>query len=117
MKLSEAIRLGSMLKPQLTNALFISGGKSCALGAALDAIGQKVRDFDGFGAVEAAFPICLIRIKHPNEPRTYDLDEVIADLNDNHGWTREQIADWVEAIEHAQEQPTEPVDVGVAVRA
>jgi len=38
-------------------------------------------------------------VKNPVINITYPLRRVIMDLNDNHGWTREQIADWLETLD------------------
>lgn len=34
-----------------------------------------------------------------NETIGWTLEMIIIDLNDNHGWTREQVADWVETLD------------------
>lgn len=116
MKLSEAIRLGAMLKPQGFGGYFVYG-KTCAMGAALDAIGQLRTtyghsadapevDFRHYRlALNAAFP--LLAMEPVACPRcgfaTRGLVEAIQHLNDApHRWTREQIADWVETIEQQQ---------------
>ncbi len=99
MKLSEAIRLGAMLKPQA-----FSGAqwpeKSCALQAACDALGMDGTDVMPFLAKypwahrKVTCPACNVMDK----PRAIHC--VIAfHLNDDHRWTREQIADWVATIE------------------
>jgi hypothetical protein len=133
MKLSEAIRAGSKMKAQGFKALF--GFKdfnygyytsekdfkiatqqraektSCALGAALDGIGYnhyRVPDLKMFLTKE--FPILqepLINL--PNE-RMYgiiNIEATIIELNDEHHWTREAIADWVEQEEKARESLVE----------
>lgn len=119
MKLSEAIKLGSMLHPQGTGAYaseehtFLMGQqvstgiRTCAYGAALIAVGNSVE-------------VCLsksieIQVDAPDEWDTVTErilvcpadgcgkvdrgDNLIFHLNDDHEWTREQIADWVEQKE------------------
>ena len=112
MRLSEAIRLGAMLKPQTTGGYVRDGGGTCALTAAAEAVGLRHAPFlDGvlqvdYPSLARVFPVLNARVgwfpvttdMQPDDVRT-----AIWDLNDAHGWTREQIADWVETIE--QQQP------------
>lgn len=103
MKLSEAIRLGAMMKPQWFEKLH-DGDGSCALGAAADAIGFVVGELfsvTGKDSIHAFFkhfpemedkrncPVCGLNIRY----------SAIAHLNDFHRWTRERIADFVETLE------------------
>lgn len=94
MRLSEAIRLGATMKPQFFG--FYMGARNnklstCALGAALDAVG------DLWGMAALHFSILDVPAQCPQctykAPR---LEQVIAHLNDDHLWTREAIADWLE---------------------
>lgn len=111
MRLSEAIRLGAMLRPQgffdlwtvKADQLLI---QSCALGAACDAFGcgyghayasrglnHLPRDLDQWlagGPVDC--PAC------PSFTMARR-DAMITHLNDRHRWTREAIADWVATLE------------------
>jgi len=121
MKLSEAIRLGSMLKPHVKHSL-VAYGRTCALGAALDAAGALgIAEDDGdpgpYEAAEAIWPILKSPVRHPAYRECADLRKVITSLNDEFDWTREQIADWVETIERQQPQAHESaasaVDQGV----
>ena len=102
MKLSEAIRLGAMLRPQGTNSKsmlwWVDERGTCALGAALHA--QGLRGEFVFDLIREAHP--WIRVRGPNCPICqvkYRVYETIYHLNDKHLWTREQIAGWVESIE------------------
>lgn len=110
MKLSDAIRLGAMLKPQ---AACIhsphAGGSTCGIGAAADAIGALGRPYDiasdqfAMRAVEERWPAVT---KASAEcaacgASLYGL-LMIQHLNDVHHWTRERIADWVETLELQQ---------------
>ena len=109
MKLSEAIRLGAMLKPQGFGMLF-DGARTCAMGAAHEAIFGEMSEFDiddSCSEVYALFDTLLSqRMACPTcgyaYRRTY---RVIHHLNDKHKWNREQIADWVATIEAQQESP------------
>lgn len=113
MKLSEAIRLGSMLHPQVFNAMweydvsddfdpgfmFRKVIGTCALGAAVMA-----------GYMTALFTTQRLGLPCPYchyENERWSLDTMITHLNDNHRWTREKIADWVETVEVKQEQRDE----------
>jgi hypothetical protein len=103
MRLSEAIRLGALLKPQAFHSLFKDGG-SCALGAALDAIGLSdlddaevlLRHFPDVAAIGVILcPVCPA----PQIVSRGRVDSVVVHLNDQHGWTRERIATFVERLE------------------
>ena len=109
MRLSEAIRLGAMLKPQTTGH-YRKAGATCALGAAADAAGIK-RDMDN--KLFLRFPILSIedwpeppvKIQRPGflasqgGQNPMSLYTVIWRLNDDAELTREQIADYVATIE------------------
>jgi hypothetical protein len=104
MTLSEAIRLGSMLGPQIRGRYYGPNHSSCAIGAALLAIGKDAETspapyFPQLHIV-AVCPSCnLLPKRFPNSH--FSLWAIIAHLNDAHRWTRQQIADWVETIEQA----------------
>ena len=100
MKLSEAIRLGAMMRPQAFHHL-LTGGGSCAVGAALEANGipydesyviQLPHDLD-----VAWCAILLERHACPvdNRAESVRVGDLIVHLNDDHRWTREQIAEWL----------------------
>lgn len=119
MKLSEAIRLGSMVRPQAFGNYYDADG-SCAMGAALEAHGHR-------DSILARLP-CAVSLKAmapewvwatttmqtacPFGCLTCSSFAIAAHLNDYHRWTREAIADWIATIE-PQEQP-EPVAVLVS---
>jgi len=112
MKLSEAIRLGAMLQPQQRGEMFGTSG-TCALGAAAEAIG-RLSDWGrshSYNEWRLQWPLLTQAVSGPagvsiDDPR---LLKKITRLNDGYGWTREQIADWVETIEQAQPQPASEV--------
>lgn len=124
MKLSEAIRLGAMLKPQAKCLYNASNQGTCAMGAAADAIGVLMESI-GVDAIRGtlsglgeAWPHLGASDDTRNESVWLvdgrPLADAIQTRNDTYGWTREQIADWVESIERAQEQSaehTQPVSV------
>lgn len=97
MLLSDLIVLGSTLRPQVKRSLFADGG-SCALGAALEALGL---------ASSTAEVSCLERQQHMSWSRVLAgpddyfgarsvIISQIGQLNDS-GWTRESIAQWLRA--------------------
>jgi len=94
-----------MLKPQ---GFGQSEAHSCALGAAMDALGGSlhssgadtpdlVKHFPDMYAMSANCPECG-RFHH------YMTGCIALCLNDKHRWTREQIADWVATIEDQQRE-------------
>ena len=118
MKLSEAIRLGAMLKPQGTGAK--SAGKharaTCAIGAALDAVSAERNEVSAYTVLMDLWPVAMAVADCPVSTATgercghsvpRDVGEVAWMLNDWHEWPREQIADWVETIEAQQAQQGE----------
>lgn len=114
--LANAIRKGATLRPQVTGLYFkeIAPGVlgSCALGAAYE--GLTGRTYQGLtmfkfeascGKIEG-FAICPVegcptRVEegltgsNRHDVGTDFLVNIIAHLNDRHGWTREAVADWL----------------------
>lgn len=118
MKLSEAIRLGAMLRPlQAFDVLFNpETGATCAMGAAGEAVGvldtsrrnawktdakSKAPKEWRWVVKPASCPLCGdvfdMPVMFPRYKR--DTQAVIVHLNNDHRWTRERIADWVQGIE------------------
>ena len=114
MKLSEAILLGSIGTGQCYADLTDGRGNSCALGAALSAIGKLKEQYP---ALWAAWPwVKTLRVKNPsgdkNVYREATVEDMIWDLNDTAKWTRPQIAAWVASIEpHIDERKCETNEV------
>jgi hypothetical protein len=106
MKLSEAIRLGSTMKPKTVGAMRDLVG-TCAIGAAFDAIG-KLDIASGIGLGRFFEGVPEGTIQSPAAAFASDLGEIIMDLNDSQKWTREQIADWVELLEGPEPPETIP---------
>lgn len=122
--LSEAILLGSTKHPQKFGGFITEkDGKvteTCALVAALDCIGIVDESVEKGQCIQAwkVFPILT---KHVNGCpacgkrstislgfELIDLTEVamiIPHLNDDHRWTRPQIAEWVKTVEQSLEVP------------
>lgn len=145
MQLSEAIRLGAMLRPQAFGAwrqrqwLFGSQEATCALAAAYEASGltgvrfpkgthviigargvregrREVLKHDTVITVPAPYAWHMgMEVSCPSlfdrcDLRRSSLERIIEHLNDNHRWTRDQIADWVEQFELQQV----PIDIPAA---
>lgn len=129
MRLSEAIRLGAMLRPQAYGELHTNPGSghkasTCALGAALEATGHTYKKVKVFPAgsrdrqgndVSGESGVQLrgdwpenwketfrTMVCNPETGVQMMLHRVITDLNDVHRWTREKIADWVQTQEDAR---------------
>lgn len=127
MKLSEAIRLGAMLRPQAfgdfvkrypdsKSGLLVSA--TCALGAACEAAGISIDAFDSLTISQEMemFPLHAKSVHFPCQCRGFlRLRAAVAHLNDHHRWTRERIADWVEEQERLLEAPQVEVPAEVAV--
>lgn len=86
------IRRGAMLRPQAYGHFLEN--TSCAFGAALEAIGG-LGENDGL-----PWPELLHRVvRCPAFESDKSAINVVMHLNDQHQWTREQIAGWVETLE------------------
>ena len=83
-KLSEDIRIGATKHPQTTRGVFTDGRRTCALGAAAVA-----RGWDGDSRVDVSGTY----LRDVPDRIWYE----IANMNDGGRYTREQIADWLEA--------------------
>jgi hypothetical protein len=84
-KLSQAIREGCKTTRQVAMVYIDHRGGACAIGAAMIAMGIDPTGLRSFSQLRKI-------LGFPN-----GLHGPIADRNDNMGWTREQIADWLEA--------------------
>lgn len=94
MRLSEAIRLGSMLHPQTFERMRQRDRHgdvvaTCAFGAAT-AAGYSYADETTLTTELAPCPAC---------GSEFGIVGHVMHLNDTHKWTRERIADWIETLE------------------
>jgi hypothetical protein len=101
MRLSEAIRLGAIMKPQAFGMIF-DGIGTCAIGAAKDAVGELDVSPAWFGIAEVferhpEWHYGILRC--PVSGCSHIEGVIAAHLNDYHRWTRERIADFIEQIE------------------
>jgi hypothetical protein len=88
LKLSQAIMIGAKIRPQVKHRAFAHGG-SCALGAAFEGLHGKPWPERDWGIFPWSDVLCDLGAHQIS-------GEQIMSLNDTNGWTREQIADWVE---------------------
>lgn len=126
MKLSEAIRLGAMLKPQGQGEFITGDGKTCALGGALDSIGALTDRWHDANCdfLREQWPILALQVtcREAGFVSARPVLDIVISLNDIHDLSRERIADWVASVEaaqaHAQPASANAVDpVGVRVTA
>lgn len=105
MKLSTAIRIGSMTTKQIKGAAWDGDNGYCALGAALSAVNVAPKLLEWDRQVREKFAISEALTMNPADPTSFvqQLIDVIWKLNDNAGWTREAIADFVEQVEIKEE--------------
>jgi hypothetical protein len=132
MRMSEAMRLGAALRPQHFGDFFESAGAvtpgtddaSCALFAAFEAQGIAPTPSHGlgFGRTSGAATMASHSLQLPDEwgwtamtsgqcpecGTERPVLHLVSHLNDDHRWTRERIADWLE--------PQEPVDQHVSTQ-
>jgi hypothetical protein len=112
---SEAMREGAKLKPAVRGWTYVNGA-TCAIGAGLDALGILQTDHaqtdpanESFATLESTYPYLYEgEVSCPGESchsfrwtrlggeRLYS---TIIHLFDEHEWTREAIADWLESEE------------------
>lgn len=115
MKLSEAILAGCEISEPLTTTElikieYVGEISACALGAAglgagLDPVELQNRG-DQYYMLSEIFPVLAEKYSYPeslSSRKIYfqkrPLMEVIWKLNDNEGWTRERIAEWLRSID------------------
>ena len=106
-ELAKAIRLGAARRPQCFGSYFDERGGSCALGAAYDGMYELPRQAREpgeivprhlerlFHCLEDVVKRCPERIEGTACRKRLPLGAMIVHLNDDHGWTREQIAEWL----------------------
>lgn len=115
-KLSTAIRLGAMLKPQGFTEFVDELGRTCAIGAAADAIGKLSQIETGAESECEFWPVLNVWANYPGGQISMSVWSIVTNLNDEEHWSRERIADFVEGIERAQEsQGAAPVETAATV--
>jgi hypothetical protein len=102
-ELADAIRAGASRRPeQAFGDYFVGRRASCALGAAYEGIYRLAKDMGGqrptrdlvwfFDCLESSVRRCPV----DGCKKRLLLSAMIVHLNDNHLWSREQIATWLE---------------------
>ena len=109
MRLSEAILMNGMVRPQGQGVeSMYSEAAPCALGGALQSIGKQVTVQDykisaPYTAIQTAWPWTDKLVAPPWDKKTPFLSivSIIWRLNDDCGWSRAAIAEWVATVEPA----------------
>jgi len=122
LSLADAIRFGAMLRPQAYGRL-LQDGRSCALGAAAEATWAQYAELaqlGKMGQLRLRFPelqceyACLC---HFRRVLPYTLEATIVHWNDEHRFTREQIADFLDGSRQIEADAgpvvEEPIGTGV----
>lgn len=93
--------MGSRRSKQCFGKFFDLDGSSCALGALM--IGSNIIGSPGdwIGtqqlALPSKFPSLMRQMACPACRNVGTLSDIVLDLNDNHKWSRERIAGWIES--------------------
>lgn len=136
LRLSEAIRLGSLLVPQCFDRTFSYDTEddaraepthACAIGAAMLALGLKEENIVNEDIIGDRWPWTTAILgcdlqpvpSHPVLGRRHNwsvcsnlftIAQYVAHLNDCHRWTREEIAGWIETQEQRFAAPPPDTD-------
>jgi hypothetical protein len=108
-KLTDLIRIGAQRRPQCFGAYFSADGGSCALGAAMEALTGTTNVRTGIKALRRRFRGLLVlnnlltcpvaRHEIGGRRQLYiGLSGLVTHFNNDHRWSRERIADWLEAL-------------------
>lgn len=126
MLLSEAIRLGSLLRPQITNNYGNKNG-TCAMGAAYEATNncsivgysndteaQLTKELNNIYPILGKYFVpSILPIHYRYSKIGMSLSAIISRMNDLMRFDREQIADYVEYIENITNIANEPKEVKI----
>jgi len=118
MKLSEAIMMNGMTKPQGFGPDSVySVDAPCVIGGALQVMGEQTpnryEDHKNYGSFYGLWPwtknkaVCPLGCSSIFKVSSYS--HIIFHLNDLHRWTRAQIAAWVASVEPREEEVEERV--------
>jgi hypothetical protein len=96
LKLSEAMRLGSIATTPTESGWTDKDGGTCAMSAAWYALtGGSDNDANHSPLVSL---LDQARVPHPTHGGVQNLTSIIIDLHDAKKWSRTQTADWLESI-------------------
>jgi hypothetical protein len=99
----EAVRLGRLIAPNPTEG-WGYGQNACVLRAAYLGAGSGPTDYNEYGALLARFTALRqpATCPLPHEPGSLlppkDVLDLTWHLNDDHGWSDEEICDWLEGL-------------------
>ena len=97
-----AVRKGATLRPQARFALLsaLNNGTD-AIGAAAEAVGylRQLLKTEDYGPLQKRWPVLTRRVKHPLRGQIALVQSIVHNLNDEHQWTREEIAAFVDGLE------------------
>lgn len=119
MTLSDAMRLGAAMVPQAFGDTFVRNGPIIVAACAWSSVSIGLGFFD---VVEMyrRYPELHKTMRCPACDKTGyfgglpPLEELIVHLNDDHRWTREQIADWIDTLTFTEnENATEEICAAV----
>ena len=105
-ELAEAIRRGCVLRPHQAFNVYEDGLRVCALGAAALGSDILVRPVGPLGPsfhltkeLRHRFPLLMERTVMPcSHELEASVLEAVVHLNDSERWSRERIADWLDAL-------------------
>lgn len=116
-ELAMYMRLGAMLRPQAFYRAFSNGG-SCAMGAVQEAMGGFTHILNYYCFEQSPwFPLYVEMVKrHVACPECGRVQSetwqfLVPHLNDDHKWSREAIADWLESLKALEPPILAPVPV------
>lgn len=95
LKLSEAIRIGAAQYPQCCDGCYFIDGTACVWGAAAIGFGAHGTDYDINDAASTLHSSSFTGKAHFAFRNAHGYS--IMEANDRHGWSREEVADWLEA--------------------
>jgi hypothetical protein len=96
-ELADAMRAGCLLRPRKAVRAYFRGEAACALGAAATGRGVTLPRRNKPAALDKVFPILNSKVRDPeNRNAKWKLGLLIICLNDERGWSRERIAEWLD---------------------
>ena len=103
LKLSEAVRLGAMTTDQAFGTFAGPNGGTCAVGAAIEALGGDPGDSSMVHAIDRVLDKRVdlsgsIPCDNKDRARNMSVSKAIYHLNDTHRMPRNEIADWLSGL-------------------
>lgn len=113
MTLSDAMRLGAAMVPQAFGDSIVRNGETISAACAWAAISIGIGSPPHVLAMYRRFPELHNTLPCPECDKSgyfgglLTLEELITHLNDDHRWTREAIADWIDTLKPENENAAE----------